>query len=95
MFTVIQGYNRSHFLRYLEEAFAQTFAELKVNGFTAANFVRGIKFPLGDFRTTDDYKVTIGDIGGEARQIFLGPIIVGGMTYQVWISHHNSAERSK
>jgi hypothetical protein len=74
-----QGYNRSYVLRYLEEALAETTAQLRVKGITKANLIEGIKFPIGD-----DYDITIGAMKGELKQIFLGPITVGGMTYQVW-----------
>lgn len=84
MFMQNQGYNRSYLLRYLEEAMAETYAQLRVKGFSKANLIRGVRFPIG--RT---YMVTVGDIGGEIRQIFLGPITVGGMTYQVWAARRS------
>lgn len=74
-----QGYNRSYVLRYLEEALAETRAQLSVKGFTKVNFIEGMRFPIGP-----DYDVTIGTMKTEAMQILLGPIMVGGMTYQVW-----------
>lgn len=79
-----QGYNRSYLLRYLEEAIAETTAQIRVKGLAKANLIEGIRFPLGD-----DYMVTVGDIKGESRQIFLGPIMIGGMTYQVWAARRS------
>jgi hypothetical protein len=74
-----QGYNRSYLLRYLEEAIAETTAQIRVKGLARTHVIEGIRFPIGD-----GYMVTVGAIKGEVRQIFLGPITVGGMTYQVW-----------
>lgn len=81
-----QGYNRSYLLRYLEEAIAETVAQLRVNGFSKTNLIRGIRFPVDN-----GYMVTVGAIKGEVRQIFLGPITAGGMTYQVWASRRVTA----
>lgn len=80
-FMRVQGYNRSYILRYLEEAIAETNAQLRVRGISKANLIEGLKFPIGD-----DYDVTVGKMKTEMKQIFLGPITVGGMTYQVWAS---------
>jgi hypothetical protein len=83
-----QGYNRSYVLRYVEEAMAETIAQLRVQGMTKANFIEGIRFPVGP-----DYDVTVGNMKGELRQVFLGPIVVGGMTYQVWCARINPKKR--
>jgi hypothetical protein len=80
-FIAVQGYNRSYVLRYIEEAMAETIAQIRVKGLTKANVIEGIRFPIGS-----GYDVTVGTIKGELRQVFLGPITVGGMTYQVWCS---------
>jgi hypothetical protein len=40
------GYLRSTFLQYLEEALAETIAQLRVNGFTG--LIQGIKFPVAN-----------------------------------------------
>ncbi len=73
-----QGYNRSYILRYLEEALAETVAQLRVKGISQANLVEGLRFPVAN-----GY-VTVAKIGAEARGLLFGPIIVGGQVYNVW-----------
>jgi hypothetical protein len=85
-----QGYNRSYLLRYIEEALAETIAQVRVKGLTKGNLIEGVRFPIGE-----DYMVTVGDIKGEVRQIFLGPITVGGMTYQVWAARRFMAAKGR
>lgn len=85
-----QGYNRSYVLRYLEEAMAETNAQVRVKGLTRANLIEGIRFPIGD-----DYDITVGAMKSELKQIFLGPIIVGGMTYQVWASRRPAGRAAR
>ncbi len=79
-FTRVQGYNRSYILRYLEEALAETVAQLRVKGFTAANVLEGVRFPVAY-----GY-VSIVKIQAEVKGLFLGPINVGGQVFRVWYS---------
>lgn len=79
-FTRAQGYNRSYILRYLEEMFAETFAQFKVKGINRANFVEGFNFPV-----TNGY-VTVTKLKAEAGGLLLGPINVGGQIFNVWFS---------
>ena len=70
------GYARSAFLRYLEEALAEGYAQLQVHGLSTA--VRQWRFPL-------DYGyVTVTQLGVEGQAI--GTIALGGMLFRVSIS---------
>lgn len=73
------GYRQSYILRYLEEAFAEAIALLRVHGMTKENFLTGLRFPL-----QNNYEITFIALGGEAKGILLGPITVGGMLYNVY-----------
>ncbi len=73
-----QGYNRSYILRYLEEALAETVAQMRVKGIIRANVIEGLRFPVAN-----GY-VTVAKIGEEARGLLLGPVIVGGQVFNVW-----------
>lgn len=77
-----QGYLRSYILRYLEEALAETVAQLAVNGLKWRNFMAGIKFPVG--MAGESCYVTTAAMATEARGILLGPINVGGMIFNVY-----------
>jgi hypothetical protein len=73
------SYSRSYILRYLEEALAEAAAAYRYDGSGGLTSVlSGIRFPVAN-----GY-VTIAKIGTEARGILQGPIIVGGVCYQVW-----------
>lgn len=76
-----QGYNRSYILRYLEEALAETTAQLRVKGVNKANLIEGFKFPVAN-----GY-ITVAKLQAEAKGLLLGPINVGGQIYNVWYSH--------
>ena len=73
------SYLQSTILRYLEEALAETVGQVKGNGWR--NFFVGIKFP-----TSKGY-VSLVAMGKEAQGIFLGPINVGGMIFNVYYSY--------
>ena len=79
-FVRAQGYNRSYILRYLEEALAETYAQLRVRGVSRANIIKGAHFPV-----KYGY-VSFAQMGQEARGLLLGPINVGGSVYNVWYS---------
>jgi hypothetical protein len=72
---MLEGYNRSYFLRYLEESIAQTHALLRTQGLGGT--LEGIAFPV-----KNGY-VTVRKLGGELAGIFLGTVNVGGNTYRV------------
>ncbi len=80
-----QGYLRSYLLRYLEEALAETFAQLTVNGINYRNFMAGIRFPVG--QAGEGCYVTSAALKIEAKGIFLGPISVGGMIFNVYFEY--------
>ena len=72
------AYSRSHLMRYLEEAVAETVAQVGVRGFR--NAVSGLTFPV-----RNGY-VTLASMGTEATGILLGPITAGGMVYTAYYS---------
>ncbi len=80
----IQGYHRSVILRYLEEAAAETYAQLRTKGLNMNAFLTGIHFPAGR-----NYSVSFAKAGTEVKAIFLGPIVVGGMGWNVWMTRKN------
>jgi hypothetical protein len=65
-------------LRYVEEALCETYALIRMSGFSLKSLVEGIRFPIRDQYTT------IAAMGKETVGILLGPINVGGMTYNVY-----------
>lgn len=72
------SYAKSALLQYLEEALAETFAQACVNG--PRGIIRGLTFPVrGNY-------VTLSAIGAEVRGMLLGPINVGGMLYNAYVS---------
>lgn len=73
------GYRRSYILRYLEEALAETYAQLKMYGLGKEHFIKGIKFPLGA-----KYEISIVKMGEEAKGILVGPITIAGMVFEVY-----------
>lgn len=79
------GYFKSYILRYLEEALAETVAQVGVRGLR--NAVEGITFPV-----KNGY-VTLAGMRTEAAGVLLGPVNVGGMVYRAFFSTFPPAER--
>lgn len=75
-------YTRSAWLRYLEEALAEGYGQLKVHGVMHA--IRALRFPL-----REGY-VTISQLGAEGQAI--GAITVGGVLLHVSISQGSIRE---
>jgi hypothetical protein len=69
----MSGYVRTAFLRYLEEAIAETVAQLRVNGFMGV--LEGVKFPVAN-----GY-VTITDLLSEG--VAIGTISAGAQLFTV------------
>jgi hypothetical protein len=67
------GYRKSYILRYLEEALAETYGQMRVYGVGSEALFKGLKLPLGT-----RYEISVVQLGEEARGILLGPITVGG-----------------
>jgi len=77
------GYNRIHLLKYLEEALAESYAQLRVVGLRG--LPDGIAFPI-----TRGY-VTIGRLATEAA---IGTVVVGGVTYYVSVAITEEPQQS-
>jgi hypothetical protein len=77
----IQGYERSVILRYLEEAMAETYTQLRTRGFNMNALIEGITFPV-----QAGYDITLASVAKEATGVLLGPINVGGMVWNVWLA---------
>lgn len=72
----MSAYSRSALLRYLEEALAEGYGQLRVHGLVGA--LRAMKFPLqGGY-------VTVSQLAGEGMAI--GTIILGGVLFYVSLS---------
>jgi len=72
------SYSKSQLLRYLEEALAETVAQVGVNGLRSV--ITGITFPV-----KNGY-VTLARMRGEVRALVLGPVNVGAMVYYACFS---------
>jgi hypothetical protein len=70
------GYWRSALLRYLEEAMAESYGQLRAYGF--GSVLKGISFPI-----SGGY-VTLSELGAEG--VAIGNILVGGTVFQVVVS---------
>ena len=70
------GYVRSAFLRYLEEALAEGYAQLRING--VAQAIEALRFPL------DGGYVVVSQLVAEGQAI--GSIVMGGFIFQVSIA---------
>jgi hypothetical protein len=68
------AYDKSALCKYLEEALAETYAQVKVNGVTA--IPEGLRFPI-----REGY-VTFGRVATEAA---VGTLVYGGVTYWVCV----------
>ncbi len=77
-----QSYLRSNILRYLEEALAETVAQLTVYGVNWRNFMVGVRFPVG--QAGESCYVTKAALATEAGGVLLGPINIGGMIFRVY-----------
>jgi hypothetical protein len=71
----VSAYARSALLRHIEEALAEGYAQLRVNGLSSA--LQAYRFPL-----SGGY-VTISQLAAEGRAI--GTIVLGGIVLQVSI----------
>lgn len=76
------GYWRSALLRYLEEAMAESYAQLRVHGM-AKVFV-GVRFPI------EGGYVTVSQIASEG--VAIGNIVIGGAQFTVRVDEGNAAD---
>lgn len=73
-------YQKSSFMRYLEEAMAETYAQLRVNGIRG--LPDGIRFPVTNGYVELRHVVTEGAVGA---------VTVGGVTYGAYVVATNNA----
>jgi hypothetical protein len=69
----IKGYSKSSFLRYLEEAMAESYAQLRVNGIKG--LPAGIRFPVANGYVSLRAVLTEAAIGAAAATITVGGIV--------------------
>lgn len=77
----MSAYEHSSFMRYIEEAMAETYAQIKVNGVGA--IPSGLWFPM------DRGYVILKDVITEAA---VGSLVFGGITYGVYVVADRSEE---
>lgn len=78
-FMHMSSYNKSYILRYLEEAFAETIGLMRSHGMSPRYVIEGFKFPLAN-----NYEITFTALQHEAAGMLLGPIVAGGVMYNVY-----------
>ena len=76
----VVAYGAKHTKPFIEEAMAETYAQLRVSGINLNSLLKGITFPLNG-----GYTITVTKAGSEAAGILLGPVNVGGMVWNVWM----------
>ena len=74
----VNAHNKSALLRYVEEALAETIAQVGVNGARFRNVIRGLKFPVRNG------EVKLMEMCREGKAILLGPVNVAGMTWSAY-----------
>lgn len=79
------SYMKSYILRYLEEALAETVAQMATRGVNWRSLLVGLKFPFGTNGGT--MYVTKAAMKTEAMGVLLGPINVGGMVFNVYYAY--------
>lgn len=75
------GYQKSQFLRYLEEALAETYAQLRVKGFSG--LPAGIQFPIKNGYVS---------LTGVVTEAAIGSLVIGGTTYGVYVVVTDTSE---
>ncbi len=81
------AYRRSFILRYLEESLAEMIALLRVHGFDPRRLQQGFQFALNE-----NYQLSFGALGHEAKGLLLGPVMAGGMTYNVFYGEQEKTQ---
>lgn len=76
------GYQKSAFLQYLEEALAESYAQMRVNGIKG--LPEGIRFPIANGYVTLRAVLTEAAVGAG-----IGTITIGGIVYAVDFSSSN------
>ena len=74
------GYLRSYLLRYLEEALAETIGQMRARGMSMGYIIEGFNFPI----VNTEYQITYSLLRAEVAGIVLGPVVVGGLVYNVF-----------
>ena len=81
------GYLKSYLLRYIEEALAETVAQVTVKGWREA--MVGVAFPV-----KNGY-VTVAGMKSEVAGIMLGPVNVAGMVYKAVFNYTAPSRRGR
>lgn len=74
----MDAYKRSYILRYIEEAAAEAYGLRKVGGVQPGELTH-IEFALNG-----NYGITVARVDEEAHGILLGPVVVGGATFNAY-----------
>lgn len=87
-----QSYSQSMLSKYLEEAIAETYAQVGVNGFRAV--FRGISFPIEGryvtlLRADGELLPFLPELGG----LTAGGFSIGGMVFEIWETDRPPRER--
>lgn len=80
------AYQKSELLRYLEEALAETVAQLRVNGVKGA--LDGLKFPV-----KNGY-VTVGGVAKEAGWVLVGTVTIAGTVYTIGLVSSGGSDQN-
>lgn len=72
---------RSSFLRYLEEALAETYAQIKVHG--SSRLPSGLSFPVRKGYVT---------VSSVLKEGAIGTVVIGGVTYAVYYAASHEAD---
>lgn len=81
------AYRRSFILRYLEESLAETIALLRVHGFDPRKLQQGFRFAVDE-----NYQLSFQALGHEANGLLLGPVMAGGMVYNVFYGEQEKTQ---
>lgn len=84
---VMSGYSRSALLKYLEEAMAETYAQVRARGIHGV--ITGIRFPL-----KDELYISIAE-WNVVKGVFLGVIVVEGHIMHVSLTHPQPTQPPK
>lgn len=76
-----RGYSYSYLLRYLEEALAETVAQISTKGIKLSTIKTGIRFPV------ENGYVTLVGMRTEGIGLLVGPVNAGGMVFKAYFTY--------